>query len=123
MVDLSEKQFEKIVAQALDDMPAWINHRMENLAIVIQPWPTPQQIRKSQREGKMLLGLYEGIPLTRRSRAYRLVPPDRITLFQQPLQRVARDEQDLVRLVRRTVIHEIGHHFGLSEQALNRLGI
>lgn len=123
MVDLSEKQFEKIVARALDDIPAWISHRMENVAIVIQPWPTSQQIRKNQKEGKMLLGLYEGIPLTRRSRAYRLVPPDRITLFQQPLQRVAQDEQDLVRLVRRTVTHEIGHHFGLSEQALKKLGI
>ncbi len=123
MVELSEEQFEKIVAQALDDVPAWINQRMQNLAVVIHPWPTSQQIRHSQKEGKMLLGLYEGIPLTRRSHAYRLVPPDRITLFQQPLQRAARDEQELVQLVRRTVIHEIGHHFGLSEQDLNDLGI
>ncbi|MFO7917493.1 MAG: metallopeptidase family protein [Anaerolineae bacterium] len=121
MVELSEEQFEKIVAQALDDMPAWISYRVQNLAVVIHPWPTPRQIQKSQKEGKMLLGLYEGIPLTRRGHGYRLVPPDRITLFQQPLQRIARDEEDLERLIRRTVIHEIGHHFGLSEKDLKNL--
>ena len=123
MVKLSEKQFEKIVAQALDDMPEWVSQKMDNLAIVIRPWPSSQQVRKAQKKGKMLLGLYEGVPLTRRGHAYRLVPPDQITLFQEPLQRAAQDEQELVQLVRRTVIHEIGHHFGFSEQELNRLGL
>ncbi|MFP3895556.1 MAG: metallopeptidase family protein [Anaerolineales bacterium] len=123
MVELSDEQFERIVAKALDDMPAWISQRMQNVAIVIHPWPTPQQIQTSQKEGKMLLGLYEGIPLTRRGHAYRLVAPDRITLFQQPLQRAARDKKDLIRLIRRTVVHEIGHHFGLSEKDLNNLGV
>lgn len=71
----------------------------------------------------MLLGLYEGVPLTRRGHAYRLVTPDQITLFQHPLQRAAATEEELARLVRRTVIHEIGHHFGFSEADLNSLGL
>ncbi|MEA3408195.1 MAG: metallopeptidase family protein [Chloroflexota bacterium] len=123
MVELSEERFEEIVAQTLDDVPEWISHRMQNVAIVIRPWPSPQQVHKTRTKGRMLLGLYEGVPLTRRGHAYRLVPPDRITLFQQPLQRAARDQQELVQLVRRTVIHEIGHHFGLSEKDLSRLGL
>ena len=123
MIELDEERFEKIVAQALDDMPEWVGQTVQNLAIVIRPWPSPQQVHKAQKRGRMLLGLYEGVPLTRRGHAYRLVPPDQITLFQQPLQRAARDEEELVQLVRRTIIHEIGHHFGFSEEDLNRLGL
>lgn len=122
-MELSEGQFEKIVARALDDLPKWVSQKMQNLAIVIHPWPTTKQMQKSQKQGTTLLGLYEGIPLTRRGQAYRLVPPDRITLFQRPLQGAARDEQELVQLVRRTIIHEIGHHFGLSERDLRDLGL
>jgi predicted Zn-dependent protease with MMP-like domain len=123
MIELSEKRFEEIVTQALDDMPEWVGQKVQNLAVVIRPWPSPQQVHKAQRRGRMLLGLYEGVPLTRRGHAYRLVTPDQITLFQHPLQRAAATEEELARLVRRTVIHEIGHHFGFSEADLNSLGL
>ena len=120
---LSSNEFEDLVAQALDDLPAWVREHMDNVAVIVAPWPTPHQLRAAkQAAGSLLLGLYEGVPLTRRSRGYHLAPPDRITLFQASLERSARDNQELVRVIRRTVIHEIAHHFGFSEEKIRRLG-
>lgn len=118
---LSAARFEELVAQALDELPDWVHARMDNVAVVTAPWPTAAQLRDAGR-GQMLLGLYEGIPLTRRGSGYFLVPPDRITLFQGPLERLAADEASLVELIRRTVVHEIAHHFGFSEAEIQELG-
>ena len=115
--------FQDLVAQAVDELPDWVGEQMDNIAIVVAPWPTPHQQRAANREqGKVLLGLYEGVPLTHRGRGYHLIPPDRITLFQGPLERIATDSQALVRLIRRTVVHEIAHHFGFSEEQIRELG-
>lgn len=115
--------FQDLVAQAVDELPDWVGEQMDNIAIVVAPWPAPHQQRAANREqGKVLLGLYEGVPLTRRGRGYHLIPPDRITLFQGPLERIATDGQDLVRLIRRTIVHEIAHHFGFSEEQIRELG-
>lgn len=115
-------EFESLVARALDDLPDWVHAQMQNLVILVQAWPTAEQISMSRiGPGKTLLGLYEGIPLTKRSRGYQLIPPDRITLFQGPLERTAPDEVTLQRAVRRTVVHEIAHHFGISDARLNEL--
>ncbi len=114
--------FERLVAQALSDLPDWVQGRMDNVVVIIERWPRAEQIKSSGvRSGNLLLGLYEGIPLTRRGRGYQLVPPDRITLFQRPLELAAPDESALVALIRKTVIHEVAHHFGLSDDALRRL--
>lgn len=120
---LTERAFERLVAQALDDLPDWVRERMENLAIVVEPWPTRDQRRKTgTKRGTLLLGLYEGIPLTRRGQGYNLVPPDRITLFQGPLELVADAPSTLVQLIRHTVIHEIAHYLGFSEEEIRGLG-
>ncbi len=118
--------FDRLVDRALEDLPAWVRERMENVAIVVAEWPTAEQLRavrtrQGERPVGMLLGLYEGIPLTRRS-YYHLAAPDRITLFRGPLLLEAQREGDLVGLIRRTIIHEIAHHFGFSEDALRKLG-
>jgi predicted Zn-dependent protease with MMP-like domain len=123
-MELSQEAFEALVERALDELPEWVQERMDNVAVLVALWPTPYQLEAARvRHRHMLLGLYEGVPLSRRGRGYNLLPPDRITLFQLPLQTLARNEEQLVRLVQRTVVHEIGHHFGFGEDDLGRLGI
>lgn len=119
---LTAAAFETLVARALDDLPAWVQERMDNVAVVVMPWPSREQMRSvGVRRGRLLLGLYEGVPITRRGRGYNLVSPDRISLFQGPLELVARGPDDLVRLVQDTVIHEIAHHFGFSDDDIDAL--
>lgn len=123
-MELSQEAFEALVERALDDLPEWVQERMDNVAVLVAPWPTRYQLEAVKvKRRHMLLGIYEGVPLSQRGRGYNLLPPDRITLFQIPLQSLAQSEAQLVRLVQRTVIHEIGHHFGFGEADLGRLGI
>jgi predicted Zn-dependent protease with MMP-like domain len=120
MREVPEERFEELVADALDSIPEELGRLMENVAVVVEDWPTAEQL--DGRRGT-LLGLYEGIDLTRRSPInYGGVMPDRITIFRGPLCRLARDEVDLARQIRVTVIHEVGHHFGIDDARLHELG-
>ncbi len=126
---LAPEAFEALVAQAIDELPEWVRAHLDNVAIVVEPVASPEQRRATDLEaGSDLLGLYEGVPLIQRGRGYQLVPPDRITLFQHPLEQRARDGEGalasdtVVALIRRTIIHEIAHHFGFSDAQLDLLG-
>jgi len=120
MVQVTPAQFEAFVADALDEIPPELAAAMENVAVVVAEWPRPDQVGA---ERGTLLGLYEGIPLTRRDPiGYGGVLPDRITVFRGPLCARAVDEADLAAQVRVTVLHEVGHHFGLSDARLRELG-
>ena len=110
----SRERFEELVVEALDDLPDWIRERLDNVDVLVQEDPPPGQPN--------LLGLYEGVPLTRRGSGYFGVLPDRITLFRRTIERSARNEEDLRRLVRHTVVHEFAHFFGISDQRLVELG-
>ena len=119
---LDPEAFEALVAQAVDQLPEWVRAHIDNVAITLQQAPSPEQRRAGRvRDGFELLGLYEGVPLTQRGRGYQMVPPDRITLFQRALERSAPDATALVALIRHTIIHEIAHHFGFSEERLREL--
>lgn len=120
MVDVSRARFEELVADALDMIPAELSLEMENVAVLVEDWPRPDQVAPS---GGTLLGLYEGVPMTERSPiAYAGVLPDRITIFRGPLCARAGDEAELAEQVRVTVLHEVGHHFGMSDARLRELG-
>ena len=120
MVDVSKARFEELVADALDAIPAELSQEMENVAVLVEDWPRPEQLAT---RGGTLLGLYEGVPMTERSPiAYAGVLPDRITIFRGPLCERARDEFELAEQVRVTVLHEVGHHFGMSDARLRELG-
>lgn len=120
MVTVSRERFEELVADALDAIPAELWDEMENVAVLVEDWPRPEQ---RVTRGATLLGLYEGVPLTSRGPiGYTNVLPDRITIFQGPLSARARDEQELAAQVRVTVLHEVGHHFGMSDARLRELG-
>jgi predicted Zn-dependent protease with MMP-like domain len=119
-VEVSEERFEALVTAALDSIPDEFADEMENVAIIIDDWPTAEQL--AGRRGT-LLGLYEGVELPDRSPlAYSGVMPDRITIFRGPLCDLARDEDDLAHQVRVTVLHEVGHYFGLDDERLHELG-
>lgn len=119
-VEVDRRAFEYLVAKALDDIPEKLGRYMENVAVLVEDWPTRRQL--AGRRGT-LLGLYEGIDLTRRSPlSYGGVMPDKITIFRGPISSIANDEEELERLVTETVIHEVAHHFGISDARLHELG-
>jgi len=119
-VHVSEERFEQLVADALDGLPTDVAAALDNVAVVVEDWPSAEQL--GARRGT-LLGLYVGVPLTRRGpMSYAGVPPDRIVVFRGPLCSLAPDETALVEQVRVTVLHELGHHFGLDDERLRELG-
>ena len=108
------------MADALDQIPEQLAKFIDNVAVFVEDWPPPAQLAGVRG---MLLGLYQGVDLTRRSPvSYVGTMPDRITIFQGPISAMASDEQDLVRIVTRTVVHEVAHHFGISDRRLHELG-
>ncbi|HMF82820.1 MAG TPA: metallopeptidase family protein [Acidimicrobiia bacterium] len=117
---LSRERFEGLVADALDSIPPDLAAHMENVAVMVEDWPSREQL--GDRAGT-LFGLYEGVQLTNRSPLnYAGVMPDRVTIFRGPLCERSRDEAELAHQIRVTVIHEIGHHFGIDDARLRELG-
>ena len=119
---MDREAFEELVRQAVATLPEAIAERMSNVDVEVQERPTERQLRSlGVPSGRTLLGLYQGIPLTRRTSGYNLVSPDRIIIFQRPLELTSRGDDDLVERVRDTVVHEIAHHFGISDERLQEM--
>jgi predicted Zn-dependent protease with MMP-like domain len=115
-----EARFRELVADAIDELPANLAREVANLAVDVHDWPSEEEQRHHRG---LLLGLYRGVALTKRTPgSYNGASPDRITIFRMPHCYLARDETDLARRVRRTVLHEFGHYFGFSEAQLHELG-
>ena len=110
---VTPERFEELVAEALDGLPAWVRDRMDNVDVLVEPHPPA--------EHPGLLGLYEGVPLTRRGQAYFGHLPDRITLYRSTLSRGVRDDRELRERIRHTVVHEVAHFFGISDQRLREI--
>lgn len=107
----ARRRFTELVADVLDSLPEQIRRRMDNVEIVVEDDPPPGP----------LLGLYHGIPLTSRDQGYAGVLPDVISIYRSPLEARCRTEEDLAAEVRRTVLHEIAHHFGISDERLREI--
>ena len=117
------ERFEDLVTKAIESLPEEFRERMENVDIIIMDKPTPGQARSLRgRPGEILLGLYEGVPLTQRGDHYDIVMPDKISIFQKNIERVCRNDDEIVTEVRKVVVHEIAHHFGISDARLDELG-
>jgi len=112
VIDIDPDRFEDLVATALDGLPPELSREMRNVAVTVQHEPGPPN----------LLGLYEGIPLTSRTTGYAGVLPDRITIYHQAICEICSTEEEVADQVRRTVIHEVGHHFGIDDERLDELG-
>ena len=115
-------QFEKYVAEALASIPQRFRKAMKNIAIVVEDEPSRELLAEMDIEPPdTLLGLYQGTPLTERHWGYGNTLPDRVLIFQGPHQRAAEDEDDLIVAIAETLIHEIGHYFGLSEEEIEEI--
>ena len=112
VIDIDPDRFEDLVATALDGLPPELGREMRNVAVTVQHEPGPPN----------LLGLYEGIPLTSRTTGYAGVLPDRITIYHQAICEICSTEEEVADQVRRTVIHEVAHHFGIDDDRLAELG-
>ncbi|MGW5240699.1 metallopeptidase family protein [Monashia sp. NPDC004114] len=112
MIDVDPQRFEVMVSEALDGIPEELGTLMSNVAVTVQHDGGPPG----------LLGLYQGVPLTRRSPFYAGALPDRITIYRQAICALCNSDSEVVEQVRRTVIHEVGHHFGIGDARLRELG-
>jgi predicted Zn-dependent protease with MMP-like domain len=119
----SRETFETLVAEAVDSLPDEILDWLDNVAIVVGKQPTPRQLADAGLgPGDLLFGLYVGVPKTHRGFTYGEIVPDKIVIFQRPIERVCRTPAQVREQVRRTVLHEIGHHFGMDEGQLRAAG-
>jgi predicted Zn-dependent protease with MMP-like domain len=113
---MDRKKFEELVNEGIKDIPQKFLDKLDNVGIVIEDNPTPEQLKKLKiRKNYFLFGLYEGIPKTKRW-GYADVLPDKITIFKNPIEQSAQTEKDIKKLVKETVWHEIAHHFGMDEK-------
>ncbi len=122
---ISRRRFEELVAEAIEEIPDALWNVVDNVAVTVQEWPTRRQLESVGigPGGGTLLGLYEGVALTRRTSHYGLVLPDKITIFRGPILQMCPPDEEAVRAqIRRTVLHEIAHHFGISDERLLELG-
>ena len=116
MSNLERARFARLVRRAVMDLPAEFGRRMRNVEIVVGDEPEPGRVA----EGQELLGLYEGVPLTERAYAEPYIP-DRISIYRGPIQRMSTSPRRQAQIVRDTVMHEIAHHFGISDERLTEL--
>ncbi|OGR67491.1 MAG: hypothetical protein A2081_05710 [Elusimicrobia bacterium GWC2_61_19] len=117
-MDISD--FEKLAAKAIRRLPLEFSARLDNVMVTVKADPTKAQ---AARFGRGLLGLYEGVPLSDRGTAYSGVMPDKITLFKNNIESLCRDEGGVEDKIRHTLMHEIAHHFGMSDEELREKGL
>ena len=122
MYEVNRDTFEGLVTSAVEDLPETFRDRITNLEFVVEDRASSDDYaRVGGSRGGTLLGVYRGIPLPRRGRRYNMALPDRIVIFQQPIQRLARSEADLSERVSHVVRHEIAHYFGISDERLREI--
>jgi predicted Zn-dependent protease with MMP-like domain len=112
VIEVDPERFEEMVTSALDGLPKDLGRLMSNVAVTVEDFGGPPG----------LLGLYQGVPLTSRTTGYAGVLPDRITIYRQAICAICQTEQEVAEQVRRTVIHEVAHHFGIDDARLRELG-
>jgi predicted Zn-dependent protease with MMP-like domain len=119
---MDRERFRELVADAISGLPEEFRDKLTNVDVVVADFPSPSQLA-GVRLGRhqTLLGLYQGVPLTKRGRSYGLVAPDKITIFQKPIEAKCRSEAGVTAEIGRVVRHEIAHHFGIGDERLRQL--
>jgi predicted Zn-dependent protease with MMP-like domain len=120
---MDREAFDRLAEETLLSIPEEFQAKLDNVELLIADWPTSEQLKRARLgPGQTLFGLYQGVPHTQRRTGYGLVPPDTIILFRGPIAAVGRTRSGIAQIIRRTVLHEIGHHFGFGEDRLRELG-
>ena len=120
---MDREKFEELVDRAIKSLPAEFLDYLDNVEVLVDDQPTASQLRKSKlKANQTLLGLYEGIPQTRRGSGYSMVLPDKITIFQNTIEAKCRNEDEILAEIEHVVKHEIAHHFGISDARLREIG-
>jgi predicted Zn-dependent protease with MMP-like domain len=120
---MRRSDFERLVLQALDEIPDQFRDALQNIDIQVRWRPTIAELRRAGVRRGSLFGVYLGVPLTNRGHAYSMALPDTIVVYQQTHERHCRSDAEIVEQVRQTVLHEIGHYLGIDEDRLQELGI
>ena len=121
-MDITDQEFDQLVTRAMNELPQEYITQLDNVAIVYADEPTDEQIERMKIDNNhLLLGLYEGIPRTQRGGNYSMVLPDKITLFKRPLLGITHTKEALLEQVKRTLWHEIAHHYGLDHDRIDVL--
>ena len=119
---MNRKEFEELVERALRKLPRGFKDKIKNVAVVVEDWADDETLADVGIEPPdTLYGLYRGIDLTRRDSGYGNVLPDTVTIYQGPIEEDCDDEEEMAELVRETVVHEIGHYFGLDDETMHRI--
>lgn len=119
---MTRAQFERLLRDAIDSIPVRFRKRMTNVAVVVEDEPSPELLREMDLEPPdSLFGLYQGTPLTDRPWDFGNALPDRITIYQQPIEEACRTDNEIVATIGETLIHEVGHYFGMSEEQIEEI--
>ena len=119
---MTDDEFDDMITKAMNELPQKYIKGLENVVIVMADEPTPEQHYKMKLDNqRLLLGLYEGIPLTQRGSNYTFVLPDKITLFKNSLLAVSNSDSDLFQRIKRTLWHEIAHYYGLNHNRIDKI--
>lgn len=120
---LSRAEFERLVGQAVESLPPRFLRRLDNVEVMVEDEPTDEDLELAGVEpGGTLLGLYHGVPQSQRGTSYGNMLPDRIVIYQRPIEAVSRDRREIRKEIRITLMHEVGHYFGLAEDDLSDAG-
>ena len=121
---MKREKFETLVVRAIDNLPAEFRSKLENVDVIVEDWPTSGQLKKVKtRHPSQLLGLYQGVPQTKRGRSYGMVLPDKISIFQKPIEAQCHCDKEIEMRIAEVVCHEIAHHFGTDEKTLRRIEV
>ena len=120
MLNMPEQEFKEVVREAMDGLPAEFSEKIQNVAVIVRDQPSKEEISSTGLDPELdtLFGLYDGLSLTEQSVSYPDLYPSRITIFRLPLLEECQNKKELINEIRLTVIHEIGHYFGLGEEDL-----
>ncbi|CUS97933.1 metallopeptidase family protein [Candidatus Chrysopegis kryptomonas] len=119
---MKREEFEKIVEETIESLPEEIKQKLDNVVFIVQDYPDSDELKKTKASKYNLLGLYTGIPLSKRGTSYGMYPatPDRIFIFKANIERICRNEKELKTKIREVVLHEIGHYLGMSEEEVRK---
>ena len=120
-MQLTDEQFDALITRAMDELPQEYIRGLENVAILMADEPTPDQVQQMKLQGKLLLGLYEGVPAIQRGSGWSGMLPDKITLFKNEIIAATHDEASLFEQIKRTLWHEIAHYYGLDHEQMHSL--